>query len=80
MSATLKADTEIADPLRGLRLRMIREVEWFLEGRIAAADPRGVTTAPVGMGWPVPPVVRGSSWYDSHGGKSWLSCGEKAPC
>ena len=80
MSATLKADTEIADPLRGLRLRMIREVEWFLEDRIGRTDRRSVTVAPAGSGWPVRSVVRGSSWYDGRGGKSWLSCGESVLC
>ena len=80
MSATSIADIEVAEPLRSLRRRMIREVELFLEGCIDRTDPRGVTASPAGIDWPVRSAVTGSSWYDGRDGKSWLSCGERVPC
>lgn len=80
MSAASIADTEVADPLRALRRRMIREVEWFLEGRIGRSDPREAELSPTNLDWPVRSAVRGASWYDGRGGKPWLLRGENVPC
>jgi hypothetical protein len=83
MSALLQANGEVAvDPLQALRLRMIREVECFLEGRIGRTDGRRVIPA---CPRPVPRARSAGSrpsWYDNRGrgSSSSPSSGERAPC
>ena len=79
MSAPLHAEAEIADPLQGLRQRMIREVEFFLEGSSDRAGwPRVISTL-VRLK-PSPRSVDRSSWYDSCDSGPSRSSGERAPC
>jgi hypothetical protein len=57
----------VADPLRGLRLRMIREVEFFLERSIGRAEWRRVIPTCPSLGPSARSAANGRSWYDSRG-------------
>ena len=78
MSLTLYTSIEPdGDELEGLRQRMIREVEFFLEGSSDRAGwPRVISTLVRLKS--SPRSVDRSSWYDRPG--SSKSSGESAPC
>jgi hypothetical protein len=78
MSTLLNASCDApADPLEGLRLRMIREVEAFLEGSIDRADWRRVIPTRPGSAGSAQTAAKTSSWYH---GRIHRSCGESGPC
>lgn len=78
MSAQPHASLE-EDALEGLRRRMIREVEFFLEGSSDRAGwPRVISTLVRLKS--SPRSVDRSSWYDRPNVRSSKSSGESAPC